>query len=86
MTRVCVLNEFKAKLQTMDDAAVDDMIDECDVNNDFADEILTQLRQKTIALVHKCTSRNEAFVKKCIGRTRLLSDVIAANLCVFGPK
>ena len=42
MTRVCVLNEFKAKLQTMDDAAVDDMIDECDVNNDFADEILTQ--------------------------------------------
>ena len=27
---------------------------------------------------------NEAFVKKCVGRTQLLSDAIAEILCVFG--
>ena len=49
------------------DAAVDEMIDECDVNNDGADEILTQMRQDTSALVRICISHNEAFVKKCVG-------------------
>ena len=60
------------------------MIDGCDVNNDGADEILTQMRQDTSALVRICISHNEAFVKKCVGRTQLLSDAIAEILCVFG--
>ncbi len=65
----------------MDEAAaaadVDEMIDECDVNNAGADEILTQMRQDTRALLRSSFSNNEAFVKKCVGRTHLLSDVIA---------
>jgi hypothetical protein len=68
----------------MDDAAVDVMIDECDVNNDGADEILTQMRQATSALLRICFSQNEAFAKECVGRTQQLSDSIAEILCVFG--
>jgi hypothetical protein len=72
----------------MDEAAaaadVDEMIDECDVNNAVADEILTQMRQDTSALLRICFSQNEAFVKKCVGRTQCLSDVIADILCDFG--
>jgi hypothetical protein len=65
-------------------AAVDEMIDECDVHNDSADEILTQMRQDTSALLRRCFSHNEAFVKKCVGKTQRLSDAIAEILCVFG--
>ena len=71
----------------MDDAAAaaaDEMINECDVNNDWADEILTQMRQETSVLLRICFSHNEAFVKKCDGRTQRLSDASAEILCVFG--
>jgi hypothetical protein len=67
-----------------DAAAVDEMIDECDVENDCADAILTQMRQDTSALSRRCLSYHEALVKKCVGRTQRLSDAIADILCVFG--
>jgi hypothetical protein len=65
-------------------AAVDEMIHECDVNNDGADEILTQMRQDTSALLRTCFFQNRAFVKKCVGRMHRLSDAIAEMLGVFG--
>ena len=65
-------------------AAADEMINECDVHNDWADEMLTQMRQQTSALLRICCSHNEAFVKKCVGRTQRLSDASAEILCVFG--
>ncbi len=75
---------LKAKFITMDEdaaaAAVDEMIDECDVNNDGADEILTQMRQDTSALLRTCFLHKEALFKNCVGRTQRLSDVIAEIL------
>jgi len=65
-------------------AAADEMINECDVNNAFADEILTQMRHETSAILRMFLSHNEAFVKKCVGRTQRLSDASAEILCVFG--
>ncbi len=66
--------------EMIDECDVDEMIDECDVNNAGADEILTQMRQDTSALLRSSFSNNEAFVKKCVGRTQLLADVIAEIL------
>jgi hypothetical protein len=67
-----------------DDAALDDMIYECDVNNDGADDILTQMRQDTNALLRICFSHKETLLQNCVGRTHRLSDAIAEILCVFG--